>query len=164
MTDDSPRGRPLRLDPTAASADPNLPAFLARPAGTPVYHGFPLIEETRTDGWVYGAITEVPDSKDGTEGDAYVEAPDGARAGIAWSVGSYPTRAICRPGPARWGVLGIAFPRPVRSMEDLIFCFRHTVTELSRRAFDHDHGASAIPLAVVSNVAELLSRNRDTRA
>ena len=29
-------GRPLRLDPDAESADPDKPAFLARPEGAPV--------------------------------------------------------------------------------------------------------------------------------
>ena len=139
MTDDSPRGRPLRLDPTAASADPNFPAFLARPVGTPVYHGFPLIEETRTDGWVYGAITEVPDSEDGSAGDGYAVAPDGARAGLAWSVGSYPTERICRGDRGRWGVFAIAFPKPVRTTADLIFCFRHILPELKALYADHCH-------------------------
>ena len=41
-------GRRILTDDDAESADPNLPAFLARPADKPVYHGFPLIEETRT--------------------------------------------------------------------------------------------------------------------
>jgi hypothetical protein len=39
-------GLPLRFDPNAASADPALPAFLARPAGAG-HHGFPLVEETK---------------------------------------------------------------------------------------------------------------------
>jgi hypothetical protein len=42
-----PRGVPLSLDPEAGSADPTLPAFLARPQVAPVYHGFPLLEESR---------------------------------------------------------------------------------------------------------------------
>jgi len=125
-----PQGRPLRLDPTAVSADLSLPAFLAPPRGAPVYHGFPLIEETRTHGWVYGAITEVPDPEDGTEGDAYVVAPDGARAGLVWSVGAHATRRSRGLERRRWGVFEIAFPRPVRTLPDLVFCFRHVLPEL----------------------------------
>jgi hypothetical protein len=54
-----PQGKPLRLDPDAESASPELPAFLARPEGAPVYHGFPLLEETRTpDGWCFGTISD----------------------------------------------------------------------------------------------------------
>jgi hypothetical protein len=37
-----PVGRPLAVDRQAESADPGLPAFLARPPGAPVYHGFPF--------------------------------------------------------------------------------------------------------------------------
>ena len=130
QTGSSSQGRPLRLDPTAASADPSLPAFLARPAESPAYHGFPLIEETRTDGWVYGAITKVPDPGDGTAGDGYVVAPDGVRAGLAWSVGAYQTKQICPSDAGRWGVFAIAFPRRVQTMDDLVHCFRHVLPEL----------------------------------
>jgi hypothetical protein len=140
-TDPSSKGRPLRLDPTAASADPSLPAFLARPAGSPAYHGFPLIEETRTEGWAYGAITEVPDP-DGKAGDGYVVAPDGARAGLAWSVGSYPTTRICPPDVDRWAVFAIAFPRRVQTMDDLVHCFRHVLPELRRLYAQHRAGGT----------------------
>lgn len=50
-------GKPLTLNSNAKSASPDLPAFLARPAGAPVYHGFRMIEESRTDGWVFGTIS-----------------------------------------------------------------------------------------------------------
>lgn len=130
-------GRPLRLDPAAASADPRLPAFLARPAGAPAYHGFPLIEATRTDGWVYGAISDVPDPADGSAGDGYVVAPDGARAGLAWSVGAYPTQRLHPADGERWGVFAVAFPRPVRTLDDLTHCFRHVLPELQRLHASH---------------------------
>lgn len=50
-------GKTILQDPNAESCDPEKPAFLARPEGAPVYHGFPLVEETRTEGWCFGAIT-----------------------------------------------------------------------------------------------------------
>jgi hypothetical protein len=77
-----PEGVPLRLDADAESADSSLPAFIARPAGAPVYAGFPLLEASRTaDGWHFGTISD-PACPDGLEwGDAFVVAPDGSRAG-----------------------------------------------------------------------------------
>jgi len=128
--DSSAEGRPLKLDPSATSAEPGRPAFLAPPRGAPAYHGFPLIEETRVDGWVYGAITEVPEPEDGTAGDGFVVAADGARAGLVWSVGTFPTSRLIEPSVDRWGVFAIAFPRPVRTVEDLRVCFRHVLPEL----------------------------------
>lgn len=104
------------------------------------YHGFPLVPETATEGWVYGAITEVPDPEDGTAGDGFVVSPDGARAGLAWSVGTYPTRRIVEASADRWGVFAIAFPRPVRSMEDLLVCFRHVLPDLRARYAEHREG------------------------
>lgn len=126
----APVGLPLRLDPAAASADSTLPAFLARPAGAPVYHGFPLIDETRTDGWCYGAITGF-DDPDGCEaGDGFVVAPDGSRKGLVWSAGEFETRRICEPTADRWDVYEIAFPRPVRNVTDLVDCFRAVLPQL----------------------------------
>jgi len=93
------------LDKKAESAAGDLPAFLNRPPGAPVYHGFPLVEETRTDGWCYGAIAEFNQPEchsDGCEsGDGYVEAPDGSRAGLVWSAGSFDTSEVCAPDDRR---------------------------------------------------------------
>lgn len=136
MTDveDPPQRRPgqrVLMDPAAASADPKLPAFLARPADAPVYHGFPIIEETLTDGWRFGAISAFDDDPDGcVYGDGFVVAPDGSRAGIVWEVGEFATQTISAPEPGRWGVYGIAFPRAVRGVQDLVECFRAILPEL----------------------------------
>jgi hypothetical protein len=107
-----------------------LPAFLAPPQGTPVYYGFPLVEETRTDGWCYGAITAFEEPAGCTEGDGYVVAPDGSRAGLVWSVGDFPPEVICEPDPERWGAYSIAFPRAIRTVDDLVDCFRATLPKL----------------------------------
>ncbi len=77
-------GHPIASDSNAKSADPGLPAFLARPDGTPVYHGFVVVEESETDGWRYGAITAFEGVENECEGDGFVIAPDGSRAGIVW--------------------------------------------------------------------------------
>ena len=65
-------GKKIRYDLKAASADASLPGFIARPPGTPVYHGFSIVPETMTDGWAYGAITEFETSAPQTEGDGFV--------------------------------------------------------------------------------------------
>jgi hypothetical protein len=38
-----------------------LPAFLARPADAPAYHGFLLVPETLTEGWCFGSISRFED-------------------------------------------------------------------------------------------------------
>jgi len=126
-------GLPLRLDQRAESASSDLPAFLARPAGAPVYHGFPIVPETETDGWVYGTISEFEDPDACEYGDGFVIAPDGTRAGIVWSVGTFPTKVLIGPESGRWGVFAIAFPRAVTNVEDIVICFRAVLPELRAR-------------------------------
>ena len=123
----------LRLDETAESNNPELPAFLARPEETPVYHGFDLVEETRTDGWCFGAITEFEDLDGCEDGDGFVVAPDGSRAGIVWEVGDREIEEISPPEQDRWGVYAVWFPRPVRTVEDLVFGFRSVLPGLRRK-------------------------------
>ena len=123
MTDEF-KSKPLKSDIDAESRTSDRPAFLSVPDGAPVYHGFPLIEETRTEGWCYGAITEFEDDQGCEFGDGFVQAPDGSRAGLVWSVGNFETKQLCTPDVDRWGVYEIAFPKPTRTLEDLISCFR----------------------------------------
>src|SRR5581483_5777151 len=109
-----PQGKPIRLDPNAESADPSLPAFIARPAGAPVYHGFPLLEESRTaDGWCFGVISD-PDCPEGRNwGDAFIVAPDNTRAGIIWHVGPVEVEVSIPPEKDRWGVYALGIPHEV---------------------------------------------------
>jgi hypothetical protein len=138
----TPDGKPILTDPDAESADPALPALLARPKGAPLYHGFPLIEETRTDGGCYGAITAFEDPAGCGGGDGFVVAPDGSRAGRVWSVGAFPTKVYSGPEPERWGVYYIAFPRAIRTVDDLVGCFRAVLPELKALyAKVHSHQA-----------------------
>ena len=127
MKDD---GRKILEDGDAKSANPALPAFLARPEGAPVYHGFPLVPESDTDGWVIGAITkfENPEGSDG--GDAFVVAPDGSRAGLVWEVGSGPVTEVYKPEHDRWGVYLVYFPRIVRTLDDFVEGFRAVLPDL----------------------------------
>jgi hypothetical protein len=126
MTD---RGRPIHVDPDAKSADPELPGFIVRPAEEPVYHGFPVLD-VEVEGFRLGAISgfgldELDTSDaDGTLGDAFVIGPDGRRAGLVWEVGeTYFEPILDGDGNPlasvdRVGVYGVAFPRPMRTLDD----------------------------------------------
>lgn len=123
--------RKLSVDPAARSATPGEPAFAARPPGSPIYHGFIVVPETYIDGWVLGEITEYLDNEDG---DGFVVAPDGTRAGLVWEVredgdGVEP-QEIIPPNQERWGVYAIAFPRRMRTMADVVANFRSVLPTL----------------------------------
>jgi hypothetical protein len=128
-----PEGVPLRLDPEAESADPSLPAFLARPEGAPVYHGFPLLESSMSDdGWCFGTISD-PDCPVGRDwGDAFVLAPDGSRAGLIWEVRE-PTMEVCiEPERDRWGVYNIGIANLVHDERELVEQLQGWLPELRR--------------------------------
>ena|SRR5712664_4016558 len=120
------------LDEAAPSSDPSLPAFLSRREGSPVYHGFPLVKETMTDGWCFGVITEFENPKGCECGDGFVVAPDGKRAGIVWDVGDDDIRIIVPPNEVRWGVYAVSFPQKVKTVNDLVSNFRHILPELKK--------------------------------
>ncbi|MGO8689118.1 MAG: hypothetical protein ACLQLG_05750 [Thermoguttaceae bacterium] len=115
--DERPRKpRPLALDANAQSANPDLPAFLARPEGAPVYHGFPILEDVEVDDFRLGMITDFHSSPE--NGDAFVVAPDGSRAGLVWCVGhAAALEEVCPLEANRWGVWAVAFPEPMTSGE-----------------------------------------------
>jgi hypothetical protein len=141
MSETKPEGKDILQDPTAESADPELPAFLARPHGAPVYHGFPLIPETLTDGWLLGAITAFEDPNGCEYGDAFVQAPDGSRAGLVWEVGSGKLEQILPPDSTRWGVWAVWFRKPVHSVNDIIANFRDVLPELKKKHAEVSGGA-----------------------
>jgi hypothetical protein len=113
----------LLIDLSAKSTDPSKPAFMAPPAESKEYYGFPLIKELSIDGFTLGAITDFleADSEAGcTIGDAFVEAPDGTRAGIFWEVSDeLKFCTIVQPDDNRWGVYSITVLNPVKSIEDM---------------------------------------------
>jgi hypothetical protein len=80
LMDDMSKGRPLAIDATALSASPTEPAFIAPPEGAPVYHGFVILDDIDVDGFTLGKITDF-EAEPCEEGDAFVIAPDGSRAG-----------------------------------------------------------------------------------
>ena len=110
-----------------------VPAFLARPKDAPVYHGFALLEQSRTDdGWCFGTISE-PDSPEGSDcGDAFVVAPDGSRAGIIWEVGAPSMKVSIPPDEDRWGVFHVGFARRVHDEGGLVEQLREWLPELRR--------------------------------
>jgi hypothetical protein len=120
MTDDEmAKGRPLALDPTAKSASPSQPAFLARPAGTPVYHGFQVLDDINVDGFVFGKITDF-EAEPTDSGDAFVIAPDDSRAGLVWEVSGTKYFSEILPVEAgRWGVWGVTFPLEMTTRENV---------------------------------------------
>lgn len=112
--EDRYRARPLRIDPSAESARPGDPAFVARPAGAPVYYGFTILDDVGVEGFRFGMITDFLVSPD-TSGDAFVVAPDGSRSGLVWE-SECPApyfREVLPPDETRWGVwaVGLALPR-----------------------------------------------------
>jgi hypothetical protein len=111
------------------TAMPEKPAFVAHPRGSPVYHGFVVVPETYIDGWVLGEITEYIGNEDG---DGFVVAPDGSRAGLVWEVGEGEVQRILPPDKERWGVYAIWFPHKMRAMADLIGNFRSVLPLLKQ--------------------------------
>jgi len=124
------QGKKLLLDPAAESANSALPAFIARPIGAPVYHGFAVLPESYTDGWCFGVISDYADPNGCDWGDAYVIAPDGSRAGIVWQVGEGTTYQVLPPDASRWGVYGLWFSELIRTTDDIVAAFRLRLPEL----------------------------------
>jgi hypothetical protein len=108
----SVKGKPLAIDRNAISASSTEPAFVARPKGALVYHGFVVLEDVSVEGFTFGAITDF-EAEPSDTGDAFVVAPDGSRAGLVWEV--FPDK-VRRGGPTlragQVGRLGCLVPAP----------------------------------------------------
>src|SRR5687768_14940685 len=102
MSDHERKGQRVRIDSAAASANPESPAFIARPPNAPVYHGFPLLERSQREGFVFGIVTDIDEADPPEWGDAFVVAPNGSRAGIVWQVGDGEPDVVCEPSEGRW--------------------------------------------------------------
>lgn len=112
---DTQKARPLAVDHNAQSVSPTEPAFIARPKGAPVYHGFVILEDVVVDGFTLGKITDW-EAEPCDTGDAFVISPDGSRAGIVWEVCYPPHFQEVMPIEAdRWGVWGVGFALPMDS-------------------------------------------------
>ena len=106
------------------------------------YSDFELVEETETDGFIYGEITDHFYFGNGgacISGDGFVQAPDGSRAGIIWGLEKEPSISVCiEPEEGRWGVYEIGFIKPVKTMDDLIVNFK-AVLPLIKEAYQNAH-------------------------
>jgi hypothetical protein len=124
----------MRIDPDAVSASNDVAAFIARPVGAPVYHGFPIIEPSEVDGFRFGMITDFVTDPD-TCGDGFVVAPDGSRAGLVWeSEVSEPYFVeVLAPDSSRWGVWGVGTDRPMRTEVDTRAFIQSILPELRPR-------------------------------
>ena len=98
--------------------------------------GFALVEETRADGWCYAAITEFHEPEchpNGCEsGNGYVETPDGSRVGLVWSTGVFAAKWVSPLHEFSRGTYEVAFPKPVKNLQDLVECFTSVVPQLQR--------------------------------
>jgi hypothetical protein len=118
VMDDLLKGRPLAIDVTARSTSPTEPAFIARPEGVRVYHGFVGLDDVPVDGFTLGKITDF-EAESCDEGDAFVIARDGSRAGLLWEIHEPPCFSEVAPfETSRWGEWGVGFPLPMNSREN----------------------------------------------
>ena len=112
------KGLPIRIDSNAKSASQDAPAFVAAPEGSPVYYGFPILEDVCVEDFKFGMITDF-EAEETNWGDAFVLAPDGSRAGLVWEIRSDDFFAEILPASAdRWGVYETAFSGPMRNRDD----------------------------------------------
>lgn len=134
--DEQLKGKSILIDENAVSTDPSVPAFIARPKGSKPYYGFPLIEDLRIDGFCYGAITDFlePDTEEGcTNGDGFVEAPDGSRAGIYWEVSDDSVYSVMiEPEDERWGVYYFPIRKPIQTLDDMKNAFEQMLPVLKK--------------------------------
>jgi len=127
---DELHGPPLRIDPDAESADSEAPAFVARPPGAPVYHGFPILDDVDVDGFELGMITDW-EAEPANRGDAFVVAPDSSRCGLDWEVlGERRFEMVLDYSPDRWGVWYVTFPHAMDSRENARRNLAHVLADL----------------------------------
>ena len=129
----TPIGRPLAVDHAAASDSKDEPAFIARPPGSPVYHGFQVLTDVVVDGFTFGKITDF-EAEPCQYGDAFVIAPDNSRAGLVWEVADRDSfQEVCPMGAGRWGVWNVSFPRAMTSHANVRENLKSILPELKRR-------------------------------
>jgi hypothetical protein len=86
-----------------------------------------ILEDVVVDGFTLGTITDF-ESEPADDGDAFVIAPDGSRAGIAWQVYSESHFTQIIPfEKKRWGVYSVAFTHPMRNRDDARINFQRLV-------------------------------------
>jgi hypothetical protein len=91
------------------------------------YASWPFVEGIEIDGWRFGSAMSYSDQ---SWGDAFVEAPDGSRAGIVGVIRDGPIKQLIPPDQGRWGVYEIPFKRAMRNSEDLMSNFKSVLGSL----------------------------------
>ena len=97
-----------------------------------ICHGYPVIAATEFEGWFFGAITEFLENAPDMSGDGFVVAPDGSRADLLWQIGIGECTEILPADESRWGVYSVWFPKPINTLDDLIFGFRFLLPDLQK--------------------------------
>lgn len=104
----------VRVDSVLAALTSGSP----RRTGT-AYDGWPVIEDVVVDGFRLGEVTDFLDTP-ADDGDAFIEAPDGGRAGLSWTHGDVLSLEQCAPlAKRRWGVWAVTVPLPLQSKADV---------------------------------------------
>jgi len=124
MSDEKPsdfeglKGGPIAVDRKASRASTTEPAFIAKPADAPVYHGFQVLEDVIVEGFMFGKITDF-EAEPSQEGDAFIVAPDNTRAGLVWEVTDrVSVSQVISPEANRWGVWAVSFPFPMNCRQN----------------------------------------------
>ena len=126
-------GRPIAVDHAAKSASQGVPAFIARPAGSPVYHDFQILHDVSIDGFKFGKITDF-EAEQCEFGDAFVIVPDDGRAGLVWEGSDrYYFREVCPIEADRWGVWDVSFSEPMTSRANVRKNLEAILPELKKR-------------------------------
>lgn len=126
-------GRPLAVYHSAESESKGVPAFIAPPAGAPVYYGFQILHGVSVDGFTLGKITDF-EAEPCEYGDAFVVAPDNSRAGLVWEVSvNHHFLEICPMEPTRWGVWDVTFRQPMTSLANAQKNLEAIIPELKSR-------------------------------
>jgi len=127
-----PKGRPLAIDAGAKSASETEPAFIARPLGAPVYHGFQVLSDVVVEGFTFGKITDF-EAEPSDVGDAFIIAPDNSRAGLVWEVSDkHYFQEVCPIERERWGVWAVSFPHPMTNRQNVKRNLEAILPELKR--------------------------------
>jgi hypothetical protein len=145
--DETRHGRPLAVDNKAERSSPTEPAFVARPQGAAVYHGFIVLDEIAVDGFTLGKITDW-EAEPCETGDAFVIAPDGSRAGLIWEVcDKRYFDEVLRLEQTRWGVWGVSFPFPMNSRENARKNLESILPELKLRWSEWSRNSPAVTIS-----------------
>jgi hypothetical protein len=92
-----------------------------------------VLDGVEVEGFSFGMITDF-EADPSPEGDAFVVAPDGSRAGLVWEVAEESAFAEAGPlEPGRWGVWAVTFPHPMTSRDNARRNLQTIVPELRRQ-------------------------------